>query len=91
MSEGTLAKDAFARYVSQNFLYLGGYARALALVAARSSDPETVAFLSRRAAHTVESEQAFASGLMAGLGLDPDLLGTAGRQPAPSSANLVSL
>jgi len=71
LTAGTLPKEVFARYVSQNYLYLGAYAKALALIAARSTDPKTVAFFARRAAYTIESEQAFATDLMRESGLDP--------------------
>lgn len=74
LTAGTLAPDAFARYISQNYLYLGGYARALAVIASRSSDPEMVAFFAERAAYTVDSEQEFAVELMRSSGLDPELL-----------------
>ena len=82
LAAGTLSEEAFARYISQNYLYLGAYAKALALIAARSADPKMVAFFARRAAYTVESEQAFATGLMQESGLDPDVF--RGATPSPT-------
>ena len=84
LAAGTLARDAFGRYVSQNFHYLSAYARALALISGRSTDPEMVAFFARRAAYTVASEQEFAIHLMDDLAVET-------RSPtnvAPSPAGL---
>ena len=82
MTEGTLPPEAFGRYISQNYLYLGAYARALASIAARSTDPEMVAFFSRRAGYTVDSEQTFAAELAARLDMDPALF--RGSEPTPA-------
>ena len=38
LGEGTLAPDAFRHYLEQDALYLAGYAKALALLAARAPD-----------------------------------------------------
>ena len=42
VADGTLAVERFARYVRQDYLFLGEYARLLALGAARAPDLETM-------------------------------------------------
>jgi thiaminase/transcriptional activator TenA len=44
LGAGTLAPAAFRHYLEQDVLYLGGYARALALLSARAPDAEAAAF-----------------------------------------------
>jgi thiaminase/transcriptional activator TenA len=44
LGAGTLAPAAFRHYLEQDVLYLSGYARALALLAARAPDAEAAAF-----------------------------------------------
>ncbi|MGY1724920.1 TenA family protein [Blastococcus sp. SYSU DS0533] len=44
LADGSLAPEAFRHYLEQDALYLGGYARALALLAARAPDAEAAAF-----------------------------------------------
>lgn len=68
--DGTLPPDAFGRYLTQNFLYLAGYARASAVLAARSIESDDVLFYSRRSTYTIESEQGLARELMSELGFD---------------------
>lgn len=82
LTAGTLSQDAFGRYIAQNYLYLGAYAGALASIAARWPEPDMITFFSRRSAYTVESEQAFAAGLMKEVDLDPAVVSGASPTPA---------
>lgn len=56
--DGSLPQHAFAFYLAQDTLYLNGYARALAALAARSTEPEAQVYWSQAAtgALTVEAE-----------------------------------
>ena len=82
LTDGTLSVDAFTRYLAQNYLYLNGFARALALVSARSPDSATVEFFARRAAYAIASEQEFASEMAANVGIDESSLRSARASPA---------
>ncbi|WGD36453.1 TenA family protein [Lysinibacter sp. HNR] len=44
LGDGTLALDDFYFYMHQDAIYLAGYSRALALLAAKAPDPHTAAF-----------------------------------------------
>jgi thiaminase/transcriptional activator TenA len=44
LGAGTLAPASFRHYLEQDVLYLGGYARALALLSARAPDAEAASF-----------------------------------------------
>ncbi|KAA0022441.1 TenA family protein [Antrihabitans cavernicola] len=56
LGDGTLPLDVFRTYIEQDALYLAGYTKALALLAARSPDPVTAGFWSNASstAATVE-------------------------------------
>ncbi|WP_206038265.1 TenA family protein [Rhodococcus sp. HNM0569] len=56
LGDGSLPLDVFRFYVEQDFLYLTGYARALALVAAAAPDPHASAFWATSAATATEVE-----------------------------------
>ncbi|WP_066913394.1 TenA family protein [Millisia brevis] len=58
LGDGTLPIEAFDRYIAQDAIYLRGYARALALLAVRASDPDAAVFWASAAAQaiTVESQ-----------------------------------
>jgi thiaminase (transcriptional activator TenA) len=77
LGAGTLAPEAFRHYLEQDALYLEGYARALALLAARAPDPAAAAFWATSAAQcgAVETQ------------LHADLLGSGALgEPAPDAA-----
>ncbi len=57
MGDGTLPLDAFRFYIEQDTLYLAGYAKALALLSAKSPDPRIGAFWATSAA-TAATEEA---------------------------------
>ncbi|WP_236826543.1 MULTISPECIES: TenA family protein [unclassified Blastococcus] len=66
LADGTLAPEVFRHYLEQDAVYLGSYARALALLAARAPDAQAAAFWagSAQTCGAVETE------------LHADLLGT---------------
>jgi thiaminase/transcriptional activator TenA len=79
LGAGTLAPEVFRHYLEQDSLYLGGYARALALLAARAPDPAAAAFWAGSAQNCGAVETQLHADLLAS-----DLLGPAGAPPAPS-------
>ena len=72
LGDGTLAPAAFRHYLEQDALYLAGYARALALLAARAPDPDAAAFWADSASVTRTVETALHADL-----LGSELLGPA--------------
>ena len=54
LREGTLPLEKFRYYLAQDYLYLEGFARAVALALAKAPDARTVDLLSRRVATPVE-------------------------------------
>ncbi|QXG74301.1 TenA family protein [Modestobacter sp. L9-4] len=74
LGEGTLAPAAFRHYLEQDALYLAGYARALALLAARAPDPDAAAFWANSASVTRTVETALHADLLGSELLGPALL-----------------
>ena len=83
LTDGTLDRDRFAYYVTQDAIYLGDYARALAVVGAKAPEPRQVATFARHAAGAVDVERALHDTLLAELGLDPSEVASA--EPAPTT------
>ncbi|XKH57865.1 bifunctional hydroxymethylpyrimidine kinase/phosphomethylpyrimidine kinase [Citricoccus nitrophenolicus] len=54
--DGSLPQHAFAFYLAQDALYLNGYARALAALAARSTDPEAQVYWAQAATGALTEE-----------------------------------
>ena len=71
LGEGTLAPAAFRHYLEQDALYLAGYAKALALLAARAPDPDAAAFWANSAAVTRTVETALHTDLLGSELLSP--------------------
>lgn len=82
LASGTLAVGAFAHYLEQDALYLTGYAKALALLAAGAPDPGQAAFWARSAAAAATEEGALHADLLA----DP-VLGAGTRERAGARAD----
>ena len=72
LGDGTLPLDVFRTYMEQDLLYLTGYAKALALVAATSPDPVASGFWAGAAASATSVEAS----------LHQDLLGSDALPPA---------
>jgi thiaminase/transcriptional activator TenA len=85
LTDGTLPRAAFRYFVIQDSHYLRAYARALALVSARATDPQAVALFARHASEAIEVEQDLHGSLLAGLGLDPAEVDRAGSGPTTTA------
>lgn len=71
LAEGTLAKDRFKFYISQDVIYISNYARALALMAARMTDSDkTYEFISF-AKEGLDIERALHDHYMKDFGIQP--------------------
>jgi thiaminase/transcriptional activator TenA len=84
ITDGSLPRAAFARYVVQDGLYLREYARSLSLCAARGIDTDTVEMFASHASVAVQVERSLHNDLLRGLDLDPDEL--AAIPPSPTCA-----
>ncbi|CAM2872108.1 TenA family transcriptional regulator [Skermania piniformis] len=104
LGDGTLAPDVFRHYLEQDALYLAGYAKALALLAARAPDPTRAAFWAKAAATAAVEEAALHRDLLASgeitsaatpipsptcLGYVSYLIATAATEPYPVAAAAV--
>jgi thiaminase/transcriptional activator TenA len=69
MTDGSLPREAFAHYVIQDAHYLLDYARALALVGAKSPDEQTIAMFSAHARGAIEVERSLHTGLFQEMGI----------------------
>jgi thiaminase/transcriptional activator TenA len=56
IGEGTLPHATFRRYFEQNVLYLGEYARAIALIVAKTTDPDALTTLATFLSQIVDDE-----------------------------------
>ncbi|HEY2575060.1 MAG TPA: thiaminase II [Streptosporangiaceae bacterium] len=83
LTDGSLARDAFAFYVLQDALYLKSYAEALAAVSRRAPDEAGRDMFARHAADAITVEQSLHGSLLADLGIDPATARTA--EPAPTT------
>ncbi|MBD0322863.1 MAG: TenA family transcriptional regulator, partial [Aldersonia sp.] len=66
LADGTLPLEVFRTYIDQDALYLAGYAKALALLAARCPDPATAGFWARASATTATVELSLHQNLVRG-------------------------
>ncbi|WP_068280610.1 thiaminase II [Aldersonia kunmingensis] len=66
LGDGTLPLDVFRTYIDQDALYLEGYAKALALLAARCPDPATAGFWAKAAATAATVELSLHQNLLSG-------------------------
>ena len=70
LTDGTLSHDRFRFYITQDALYLGQYARILALAGARGPDGEVLHAFASSALEAVAVEQALHEQYLAQFGLD---------------------
>ena len=82
LADGTLPRDRFAFYITQDALYLREFARALSALAAAAPD-DAVALFNRHAADALKEEQALHEGLIAELGMHPEQVRAT--EPAPTN------
>ncbi|MDO3650695.1 TenA family protein [Nocardia mangyaensis] len=71
LGEGTLPLEVFRTYIEQDSLYLTGYSKALAMLAAKSPDPQTAAFWASSSANAAAVESAMHEQLLTGGALPP--------------------
>ncbi len=71
LGDGTLPLDAFRTYIEQDALYLAGYAKALALLAAKAPDPATAGFWANAAGAAATVESSLHHDLLSGGTLGP--------------------
>ena len=83
LTDGSLPAEAFSFYVIQDAVYLRAYARALALVAAKATDPAVIEMFARHAAEAISVERQLHGSLLADLGIDPATAAAA--EPAPAN------
>jgi thiaminase/transcriptional activator TenA len=69
LTDGTLPREAFRYYIVQDAHYLRGYARALALCAAKAAEPRDTVMFAAHAGGAIAAEQELHTGLLADLGL----------------------
>ena len=88
LADGTLPREAFRHYIVQDAHYLRGYARALALCAAKATDPADTVMFAEHAAGAVAAERDLHAALMHELG---GTAAQAAREPvAPTTRAYVS-
>lgn len=66
LGDGTLPLEVFRTYIEQDSLYLTGYSKALALLAAKAPDPATAAFWAGSSANAAAVESAMHDELLSG-------------------------
>jgi thiaminase (transcriptional activator TenA) len=71
LADGSLPHDAFRHYIVQDAHYLRGYARALALCAAKAAEPRDTVMFAAHAGGAIAAEQDLHAALLADLGLTP--------------------
>src|SRR5437667_7749058 len=81
LAAGTLAPERFRFYILQDAIYLGQYARVLALAAARAPDAATTEFFGHSAVQAIIVERALHGRYLAEFGVDPAAIEAA--EPAP--------
>jgi thiaminase/transcriptional activator TenA len=68
LADGTLSRESFRHYIVQDAHYLRGYARALALCAAKATDPADTVMFAEHAAGAIAAERDLHAALMHELG-----------------------
>jgi len=81
LAAGTLAPDRFRFYILQDAIYLGEYAKVLALAAAKAPDAATVQWFGGAAVEAIAVERALHGRYLAEFGLAPDAIAAA--EPSP--------
>ena len=81
LAAGTLAPERFRFYILQDAIYLGEYARVLALAAAKAPDAATVQVFAHDAVEAIAVEQALHERYLAEFGVEPKAVAAA--EPAP--------
>ena len=81
LAAGSLARDRFQGYITQDSLYLGRFSRALAIAAARAPDTDAMQSFAESALRAVAVEQALHGRYLREFGIDPARIGEAEASP----------
>src|SRR4051812_10877794 len=81
LAAGTLAPERFGFYILQDAIYLGEYARVLAIAAAKAPDAATVQVFAGDAVQAIAVEQALHGRYLAEFGVAPEAVAAA--EPSP--------
>ena len=81
LAEGTLAPERFRFYIQQDAIYLGQFARALTVAAAKAPDTAILQQLTQAALDAITVEQALHERYLCEFGIDPEAAARA--EPAP--------
>jgi thiaminase (transcriptional activator TenA) len=81
LATGSLSRDRFQTYITQDAIYLGQFSRALAISAAKAPDTATMKSFAQSALGAIAVEQALHSKYLRDFGVDP--AGIADREPSP--------
>ena len=81
LAAGTLSRERFQAYITQDALYLAQYSRALALASARASTPAALQSFAQSALGAVSVEQALHERYLTECGVDPATI--AETEPSP--------
>jgi thiaminase/transcriptional activator TenA len=81
LAAGSLSRDRFQHYITQDALYLAEYSRALAVAAAKAPNIDTLQTFGQSALGAVAVERALHERYLRDFGIDPAVLAKAG--PAP--------
>jgi thiaminase/transcriptional activator TenA len=81
LAAGTLAPERFRFYILQDAIYLGEYARVLAIAAAKAPDATTVQVFAGDAVQAIAVEQALHGRYLAEFGVTPEAAAAA--EPSP--------
>ena len=82
LAAGTLSKERFQFYMTQDALYLTQYARALAVVSAKAPDIDAMQFFAKAAETALVVERALHGGFFEKFGVDPNVAAAA--EPSPT-------
>ena len=81
LAAGSLARDRFQGYITQDALYLGRFSRALAIAAAKAPDSDTMQSFAHSALSAVAVERALHERYLREFGIDPARIGEAEASP----------
>ena len=81
LAAGSLSRERFQTYITQDAIYLGQFSRALAISAAKAPDTATMQSFAQSALGAIAVEQALHSRYLHDFGIDP--AGIADSEPSP--------
>jgi thiaminase (transcriptional activator TenA) len=81
LAVGSLDRDSFQTYITQDAIYLGQFSRALAISAAKAPDTATMQSFAQSALGAIAVEQALHGRYLRDFGIDPTVIADA--EPSP--------